>query len=269
MTEMVAVSSEELARRVRRHAVQMVHDGRASHIGAILSTVDLLAVLYGRVMQFRPKEPNWSNRDRFVLSKGHAGVALYATLAEVGFFPVSVLNTYYRNGSDLSGHVSHKGVPGVEASTGSLGHGVAMACGMALAGKLDGKKFKTYALVGDGELNEGAVWETVMFAAHQKLKHFTMLVDRNGLQAMGACDDICCMEPLAKRFEDFGWLAIEVNGHDHGVIEKALREETERPKCIIARTVKGRGVSFMENRLEWHYRTPDDEALRLALEEIG
>ena len=263
-----SLTSEYLAKVVRRHAVKMVHDGRAGHIGAALSCVDILSVLYADVLQINPKDPYWENRDRFVLSKGHAGVALYATLAERGFFPLEELDTYYKNGSTLSGHVSHKGVPGVEVSTGRLGHGIGIACGMALAGLLDKRTYRTFVVTGDGELNEGAVWETVMFASQHRLSNFTVIVDRNGQQAMGACSEICDLESISKKFLDFGWDVMDVNGHDHTELRQALTQRTDRPICVVAQTIKGFGVSFMENKLEWHYKTPNTDELNIALAEL-
>lgn len=264
------MNSEELAWKIRRHAIDMVHSAHASHIGGVLSSADIVAVLYADIAKFDVSNPDWENRDRIVLSKGHSGVVVYSALAECGFFSVSELDTYGQNGSKFSCHVLHKGVPGVEVSTGSLGHGVCMACGMALNGKLKNKEYRVYAIVGDGECNEGSLWETVMFAAHNKLDNFTIVVDRNRMQAMGFCDDIINMEPISERWEAFGWHVIDVNdGNDHEMLRQAFNEESQgKPKVIICRTIKGKGVSFMENQLLWHYRDPQGEYYYQAVKEI-
>lgn len=265
------MDSIKLAQKIRRHAVDMVHRSHASHIGAAMSVADILAVLYADVINYDAENPNWDGRDRVVLSKGHAGTAMYAALAECGFFPVEDLEDYYQNGSCLSGHISHKGVPGVEFSTGSLGHGMAVACGLALGAKLQGKPFHTYAIVGDGECEEGMVWEAAMIAAHQKLNHLTVIVDHNGMQALGDCDEVAGLGSLKAKWESFGWNTIELpDGNDHKALWKALRmTDPERPTCIVAHTVKGKGVSFMENQLLWHYRDPQGEAYEQAVRELG
>lgn len=264
------IDSVELAKKIRRHAIEMVHNSHASHIASALSAADILAVLYTDVLHFDPRDPQKADRDRFVMSKGHAGVSVYAALAESGFFPVEALETYYKNGSVFSGHVSHKGVPGVELSTGSLGHGIAVACGMAMAAKMEGKSYHVYTLVGDGECNEGSVWETALTANQYELDNFTIIVDRNGMQAMGKCEELLRMEPLADKWRSFGWTTVEVaDGNDHAQLRKAFSiEHNRKPKCIIAKTVKGKGVSFMENELLWHYRDPQGEFYERAIAEI-
>lgn len=248
----------------------MVHKSHASHIASALSATDIIAVLYANVLKIEPKEPQRPNRDRFVMSKGHAGVALYAALAETGFFPIEELTHYYTNGSVYSGHVSHKGVPGVELSTGSLGHGIAVACGMAMAGKNMPQPYDVYVLVGDGECNEGIVWETALTASQYKLDNFTVIVDRNGMQAMGNCEELLQMEPIVDKWHSFGWTVIDVtNGNDHDQLRQAFAAPARgRPKCIIARTIKGKGVSFMENNLLWHYRDPQGDLYQRAIQEI-
>lgn len=263
-------SSRVLAWKVRRHALEMTHRSRASHIASALSAADILSVLYSGVLRVDPKDPENPNRDRFVMSKGHAGTALYAVLAECGFFPVSELSDYYSDGSIFSGHVSHA-VPGVEVSTGSLGHGAAVACGMALAAKSTSQPYRVYALLGDGECDEGIVWETALAASQYQLNNFIVVIDRNGMQAMGRSEDIIRLEPLADKWRSFGWEVAEVmDGHDHDLLRSALSApKDDRPKCVIARTRKGKGVSFMEDRLEWHFKSPDEEQLKLALEELG
>lgn len=230
---------------------------------------DVVAVLFAEVARFNPQDPTWPDRDRIVLSKGHNGVAIYAALAESGFFPVEQLATYGEDGSPFSCHVSHRNVPGVEFSTGSLGHGVCVACGMALNAKLRKKDYRTFAIVGDGECNEGAVWETVMLAAQKQLSGFTIIVDCNGIQAMGDCADVINMEPMADKWESFGWHVSEVDGHDIDALREAFNENSGcKPKVILARTVKGKGISFMEHQLLWHYRDPQGDAYEQAVAEL-
>ena len=256
---------EALAKQIRIHALEMTHKAQSSHIGSCLSIADILAVLYGCVMNVRPFEPDWEWRDRFILSKGHACAALYAVLGERGFFPLEWLNDYYQKGSLLSGHVSHY-VPGVEASTGSLGHGLSVGCGMALA-----TKSKVYVLLGDGDCNEGSTWEAVMFAKQHKLDNLVVIVDYNRLQAMGETRDVIDLDSLADKWHSFGWSVGEVDGHNIEHLEHILKFTplpTGKPRCIIAHTVKGKGVSFIEGKVEWHYKYPNDEELRLALKEL-
>jgi len=263
------INTRELARKVRIHAVRMVNKGGSSHIGSVLSIVDILAVLYGKVMQYRSKEPKWTNRDRFILSKGHAGVGVYAVLAECGFFNVLELNKHYQDGSIFSGHVSHKGIPGVELSTGSLGHGLPVSAGMALAAKIDKKDHKIFVVMSDGELDEGSNWEAFMFAAHHGLNNLTAVIDRNKLQSMRTTEETLSLEPLRDKLIAFGWNVIEVDGHNHEELFLAIDGYTKKPKVIIANTIKGKGVSFMENKIEWHYRTPSGELLDQAMEDLG
>ena len=265
------MNSLELARRIRSHAIDMVHNGHAAHIAAALSAADIIAVLYADILNVDPRNPDMPERDRFIMSKGHAGVAVYAVLAECGFFPVSDLKNYYANGSVFSGHVSHKSVPGVEFSTGSLGHGIAVACGMALAARSAGKDYHVYTLIGDGECNEGVVWETALTANQYALDKFTVIVDRNGMQAMGHCEELMQMEPMADKWRSFGWTVLDVeDGNDHDQLRRAFCAPANgKPKCIIARTVKGKGVSFMENNLLWHYRDPQGEFYDKVIAELG
>lgn len=264
------IDSRELAWKVRRHVVDMAHNARASHIGGALSCADILAVLYSDIVRVNPLEPEWPERDRVVLSKGHNGMALYATLAECGFFPIDELKKYGQNGSKYSCHVSHKGVVGVELSTGSLGHGVCVACGMALAAKLTGKQYRVFAIVGDGECNEGSIWEMALLAHQYRLDNFTVIVDRNHMQAMGRCEDVMDMEPFAIKWNAFGWHVVEVaDGHDHCQLKETLSDiSVDRPRVIICNTIKGKGVSFMENQLLWHYRDPQGEFYDKAVCEI-
>jgi transketolase len=266
---MEGINTEELARKIRIHSVKMVNKGGSSHIGSVLSIADILAVLYGRVMNYRANEPKWDGRDRFILSKGHAGVGVYAVLAECGFFNTMELDKHYQNGSIFSGHVSHKGVPGVELSTGSLGHGLPVAAGMALAVKIDKKQHRVFVVMSDGELDEGSNWEAFMFAAHHSLNQLTAVIDRNRLQSMKSTEETLALEPLADKLSAFGWHVIEINGHNHEELYSALQCKVDKPVVIIANTTKGKGVSYMENKVEWHYRTPKDEFLVQAMKDLG
>jgi transketolase len=246
----------------------MVHRARASHVGSCFSCADLLAVLYADVMNYRPDDPAWPRRDRLVVSKGHAAAAVYAVLAESGFFPVAWLTRFCEDGSCLAGHVHH-GVPGVEASTGSLGHGLPIACGMALAAKVDDADHRVFALLSDGECDEGATWEAALFAAHQRLDNLVALVDHNHIQSLGRVEDVLGLAPFADKWRAFGWRVVEVDGHEHAAVRAALRERhPDQPTVVLAHTVKGKGVSFMQDSLLWHYRSPDDGELSLALAEI-
>lgn len=264
-------ATRRLARQIRLDVLEMIHASHASHIGAAFSCVEILAVLYSGVAKVDPANPLQLGRDLIVLSKGHAGVALYATLAERGFFPRRQLATYYQDGSLLSGHISHKGVPGVELSTGSLGHGVCVAAGMALAAKTKMMGSHVYAIVGDGECEEGSVWEMALLAAHYRLGNFTVVVDHNRMQAMGFCEQEIGLSDLESRWRAFGWDVIPVlDGNDVGQIHSALlRGSTDRPTAIIAYTTKGKGVAFMENELLWHYRDPQGEWYERARMELS
>lgn len=261
-----------LARRIRGHVLRMVHRARASHVGSCFSMADLLAVLYGAALRIDPRRPDWPDRDRFVLSKGHGAAAVYATLAECGFFPAEWLDTYCQDGTRLAGHVTHHGVPGVEVSSGSLGHGLSYAAGFALAGKRDGRPYRAVALLSDGECDEGSVWEAALFAPHHRLDNLVAVVDYNKVQSFGTVREVLDLEPLADKWRAFGWAAREIDGHDVGQILDALRGvpfEAGHPSAVIAHTVKGKGVGFMEGRLEWHYRSPDAAQLGQALAELG
>ena len=258
------MNSEQLAWLIRRHGVEMTHLSHGSHIGAVLSAADIVAVLYAQVLRYRAAEPAWPERDRFVMSKGHAGAAVYAALAEQGFFPVEELRTHYADGSRLSGHVSHH-VPGVDFSTGSLGHGLSAAAGMAYAAKKDGKDRRVFALLGDGECNEGAVWEAAMFACHFRLSNLTAIVDCNRMQSLDFTDNTIEMLDFGAKWRAFGWHVVECGGNDHAALRAAFASadanrthEPHRPTVILARTVKGCGVSFMQNDILWHYRFPHD-----------
>lgn len=262
-----------LAWLIRRHGLEMTHLSRGSHIGAIFSLAEIMATLYARVLQVRPQEPDWPGRDRLILSKGHAGAAVYAALAERGFFQVEELKTHYADGSRLSGHVSHKGIPGVEFSTGSLGHGLAVAAGMALAAQKDGQTHRVYCVLGDGECDEGAVWEAALIAHQFRLDRLVAVVDHNKMQSLDFCENTLSLSPFAEKWRAFGWNAIETDGHDVDALESAFDQarqnaDTRKPTVIIAHTVKGKGVSFMENNILWHYRTPQGEEYDAALKEL-
>jgi transketolase len=261
-----------LARAIRSHVLHMTHRASASHVGSCLSIADLLAVLYESVLHVDAAKPNWPSRDRFILSKGHACAAHYAVLAEKGFIPLDWLSTYGQNGGRLFSHSSCHGIPGMEVSTGSLGHGLSIGCGMALAGQRDENKFRVFVLLSDGECNEGSTWEAVMFASHHRLANLVAIVDQNKLQAFGYTDDVLNLKPLAEKWRTFGWAVQEIDGHNFREIERALLSvpfDVGQPSCIIAHTIKGKGVSFMENQLAWHYRSPNDEELQQALAELG
>lgn len=264
------MTSEELAVKIRINAIHMVHHAHASHIGGILSCADIVAVLYNDIANVFPTKPNDPGRDRVILSKGHNGVAIYAVLAELGFFPKEILKTYGDNGSIFSCHISHHDVPGVEISTGSLGQGVGVACGMALDAKLKQKKHQVYAIIGDGECDEGAVWEMALFAAHQRLDNFTVIIDRNKMQAMGFCNEVLDTYSLSEKWKAFGWTVIDVSdGNDHDQLREAFNQPFRgKPRVIIANTVKGKGISFMENELLWHYRDPQGNDYVQALKEL-
>lgn len=255
------MKSEQLAWLIRRHGIEMTHLSHGSHIASVLSVADVVAVLYNDVANVNPHNLNDENRDRVVLSKGHAGASIYACLAEKGFFDVKELKTHYADGSRLSGHVSHKGVPGVEISTGSLGHGVCMAAGIALSAKLDKKPFYTYAIVGDGECDEGSVWEMALFASHFKLNQLIVVVDHNKMQSLDFCENTLGLAPFKEKWQSFGWNVYDVDGHDHNALRKAFenaKKSTDKPSVIIANTIKGKGISFMEFDILWHYRFPHE-----------
>jgi transketolase len=260
----------QLARQIRTHALRMTNAGGGSHIGAIFSCADILAVLYSGILHVDPANPKSPTRDRFVLSKGHAGGGLYAALAEQGFFPVEQLLTHYQDGSDLSGHVSHK-LPGVDVSTGSLGHGLAIAAGMAYAAKLKAAPHRIFCLLSDGECDEGSTWEAVLFAAHHGLSNLVAIVDYNKIQGIAPVSDVVTLEPFADKWSAFGWAVREADGHDHKALQATLGVAPfapGRPSCLIAHTTKGKGVSFMENSVLWHYRIPRGAEFDAALAEL-
>ena len=259
-----------LAKQVRMDCVKMVYEGRSGHIGSMLSVADILAVLYNRILNVDPKDPKKADRDRLIFSKGHGGAALFATLAEKGFFPREWLPTYYHDDGKLSGHISHH-VPGVEFSTGSLGHGLPVACGMAMAAKQAGRSHRIFCIVSDGDLNEGSSWESIMLAPMHKWDNLTMIVDYNRLQALGRSCDIIDLEPLDRKLELFGWATKVVDGHDLAAVDGALQTLPLRsgaPSAVICRTVKGKGVSRFEDDYRWHYGPITEEIYREAQKEL-
>lgn len=267
----MAERTTALARAIRADALRMVHRANASHIGSSLSMSDLLAVLYGGILRVDPARPDWAERDRFILSKGHGAASAYAVLAETGFFPVEWLETYCQDGSKLAGHLT-RGVPGVELSSGSLGHGLPVGCGLALAAKADGAAYRVFVLLSDGELDEGSNWEAILFAPQHRLDNLVAIVDYNKIQSFGRVEEVLNLEPLADKWRAFGWEVREIDGHDHARIAEALSGapyEAGKPTAIIAHTVKGKGVSFMEDLLAWHYKSPNDEQLTQALAEVA
>ena len=264
-------ATRALARTIRRHVVQMTHRAKASHVGTSLSMAEILAVLYGGILRVDPSTLDSPDRDRFVLSKGHGCAGLYAVLAERGFFPVTRLAEFYQDGTRMAGHVTHGGIPGVEVSTGALGHGLSIACGMAFAGRRDRRRFRVFALLSDGECDEGATWEAALLAGHHRLETLVAIIDYNKIQSLGTVKEVLDLAPLAQKWKAFGWAVREIDGHDVAEIRGALSDiplDPTRPTCLVAHTVKGKGVSFMENDLLWHYRAPDAAEVARALAEL-
>ena len=262
---------KSIAAKIRLGALEAVHAAASGHPGGSLSIADIMAYLYFEEMNVKADDPKWADRDRFVLSKGHTAPALYATLALKGFFSSDELKKLRQVDSFLQGHPDMKGTPGVDMSTGSLGLGISTACGMALAAKIDGKDYRTYTIVGDGESEEGQVWEAAMFAAHYKLDNLCVIIDWNGLQIDGTVEEVMNPTPHDKKLEAFGFHVISIDGHDFDQIEAALNEARAtkgKPTAIIAKTVKGKGVSFMENQVGWHGAAPNDEQYAAAVAEI-
>ncbi|MGE5593103.1 MAG: transketolase [Betaproteobacteria bacterium] len=262
----------DVARRVRHHILSMIHTSGAGHPGGSLSCVEILVALYFREMRVKPEDPHWPDRDRFVLSKGHASAALYSVLAERGFFPVDELPTFDAIDSRLQGHVDMAKTPGVDMSTGSLGQGLSAACGMALGAKVSRKDFRVYCLLGDGETQEGQVWEAAMFAGNKGLDNLTAIVDYNKVQLCGPVAQVMPLEPYTDKWRSFGWSVVEVDGHDFEQLISGFRRARETagvPTVLVAHTVKGKGVSFMEGQAKWHSRPIAGDELERALEEIG
>lgn len=268
---MTNLNNEKLmAAKIRFHAVDAIHTAASGHPGGSLSCADILAVLYSGVMNIDSENPHWEDRDRFVLSKGHCAPALYAALALRGFFPVETLQELRSIKSHLSGHPDMQNVPGVDMSTGSLGQGLSAAVGMALTAKITGKSYNTYVICGDGELNEGQIWEAAMAAAKWKLDNLCVFVDINGLQIDGTTDEVMPTAPVDKKFEAFNWNVITIDGHDLEKVHEAIEffKNSDKPTAVIASTVKGKGVSFMENQVGWHGKAPDDAQYAVARAEL-
>ena len=266
------LSLEKTAYKIRKHALEAVYSASSGHPGGSLSIADILSVLYFDEMRIDPKNPKDENRDRFVLSKGHCAPALYGALAERGFFPVDDVKTFRRIDSYLQGHPDMKGVPGVDMSTGSLGQGVCAANGMALAGKLDKKDYRVYAILGDGELEEGQVWEAAMFAPHYKLDNITIFIDFNGLQIDGDIAKVMSPLPIDEKFKAFGWNVIVIDAHNYDEIKNAIKTAKNtkgKPTAVIAKSIKGKGVSFMENEASWHGAAPNEEQYNQAISELN
>lgn len=258
----------ELARQARRSALQMCSRSGASHIGAALSVIDILAVLYGYVADVSPHRTDDPSRDIILVSKGHSASGVYAVMAHAGYFPVEWLDDYYLDGSHLGGHVTAHGIPGVELSTGALGHALPFGVGRAITDDLDGIDRRVFVVMSDGECAEGSNWEAALMAAHRGLRNLTVIVDRNRLQILGETEDVLGLEPFADKWRSFGWDVLEMDGHDHVELTKAMRHRAGSPVCIIANTIKGKGVDFMEGKVEWHTLVPNDEHLAAALAQL-
>ncbi|MFA5577684.1 MAG: transketolase [Tissierellaceae bacterium] len=263
---------QQVANEIRKSIIRMLEKSKSGHPGGSLSAVEIMTALYFKEMNIDPGNPKWEDRDRFVLSKGHGTPVLYGTLAERGFFPKEELDSFRKIDSILQGHPDMKSTPGVDMTTGSLGQGLAAANGMALAGKLDHKGYRVYAMIGDGESQEGIIWEALMLSAHYKLDNLTVFLDYNGLQIDGKVSDIMNIEPIDEKYRAFGWHVIKIDGHSFDEIFAAIEESKQtkgRPTMIIANTIKGKGISYMENQAGWHGKAPSSEEAKIALEELG
>jgi len=272
MTDYNIADLEGIARKLRRHVITMISQAGSGHPGGSLSAADIVTALYFRVMRHDPSNPRWPDRDRFILSKGHAAPVLYAALAECGYFPLEWLTTLRKSGACLQGHTDSRLTPGVDMSAGSLGQGLSVGIGMALAAKLDKNDYRVYVLLGDGECQEGQVWEAAMFAPNYKLDNLTAIVDFNGLQLDGFTKQIMDLEPFVEKWRSFKWEVLQIDGHDMQQVVDALRnagQVKDKPVVIVARTVKGKGVSFMENNVDYHGKAPDKAETEIALKELA
>ncbi|MDO8496879.1 MAG: transketolase [bacterium] len=258
-----------VAKKVRKSILDMTYNANDSHIGCALSSVDILVALYFGVMKIDPTKPKDLQRDRFILSKGHIASGLYAVLSEKGFFKIKDLSSFAKDGSSIPSHVAQDAVLGVETSGGSGGHGLSLGAGMALAAQIDNAPYRVFVLTGDGELQEGSIWEAAMFASSRNLKNLTLIVDRNMFQTWGRVDDVVALEPLAERFRSFGWDVDEIDGHDIANLIKVLSATGNKPHVVIARTVKGKGVSFMEGTGDWHNGVLTEEQYKIAIQEVS
>lgn len=267
--EVDIMNSVKLSKLIRSAILKMVYNSGGSHIASALSIVDIVTVLYNDILKFDPKIPKWEKRDRFILSKGHACTPIYALLAQFEFFPIKDLESYGKDSSNLMNHISHK-VEGVEFSTGALGHGLPFGVGKSKAAKILKEDWRTFVLLSDGELDEGSNWEAFMFAAHHKLNNLTAIIDYNKLQSLDTVENTLNLEPLASKFEAFGWDVSEVDGHNHeDLLKEFIKVHEFKPRVIIAHTTKGKGVGYMENKVEWHYKTPNKEELEIALNQLS
>lgn len=267
----VPINSQELAKKIRLDCLSMTKNGNSSHIGSNLSMADIIAVLYCNIIKFNPSKPESINRDRLIVSKGHAAAALYSVLAQCGFFKLSKLKTFYKDSSDLCGHVTSKNNPGVEFSTGSLGHGLPVAVGIAKAFKLLGRKNSVYCIMSDGECDEGSNWEAILFASHHKLNNLQVIIDYNKIQSLSSVNKTLNLEPFVDKWKSFGWEVLEVDGHNHNKLKNILKKSIhhkDKPSCLIAHTIKGKGISFMENSVLWHYRSPQGDEYNNAYNEL-
>lgn len=264
-----SIELSKLAKKIRRKILKMIFESQSSHIGAALSIVDILVVLYFKIMNFSPENYNDPSRDKLVLSKAHGSAALYAALSEKGIIPTSYLERYYVDDGLLPGHLDATSASGIEFSAGSLGHGFPAAIGMAIANRQSSNEGKIFVIIGDGECNEGSVWEGIMFASHHKLDNLTVVVDYNKIQSFGMTNEVINQESMVDRWKSFGWDVFEVDGHNFASLTDAFLKPCSRPKVIIAHTVKGKGISFMENKLEWHYKSPNQEQFDLAISELA
>ena len=263
---------KKIGNEIRKNIIEEVYSAQSGHPGGALSCADILTVLYFNEMKIKKEEPNWEDRDRFVLSKGHASPAIYGTLAEYGFFDKEALKTFRKIDSFLQGHPDKNKVPGVDMTTGSLGQGLSAANGMAMMGKLNNKNYRVYCLVGDGEIEEGQIWEAAMTSSHFKLDNLCLIVDNNTLQIDGNVENVMNVNPIGEKFKSFGFEVIEIDGHNYEEIKYALEKAKtikEKPTAIIAHTIKGKGISFMENQVGWHGKTPNEEQYKLAMQELN
>lgn len=256
---------------MRQQAMKMVYAKQLGHLGGDFSAIDMLATLYFGVLRYDPARPDWADRDRFVMSKGHATGALYTALCAAGYFPEEWLDTYMGHHSKLNGHPNRQYLPGVETNTGPLGHGFPVALGIAIAGQISGADYRTYVLTGDGEQQEGSNWEAAMTAGHRKVRNLTLIIDRNRLQQGARTEDTAGLDPLDDKYRAFGWHVIKVDGHDYGQLQETLAApvgDRDKPLCVIASTVKGKGVSFMEDQAKWHHGVPNAEQFAQAMKEL-
>lgn len=268
MKEKFSEETKNLPSKLRLKVLDMINKAGSSHVGSAFSIAEILSVIYSGVLNIFPDNINDHNRDRVIISKGHAVSILYAVLAEKGFFPKDWLNTFYKNDTLLAGHATSKNIPGIELSTGSLGHGLSVGCGIAFSGFIDNKDFKVIVLMSDGECNEGSVWEAILFAGHHNLKNLIVLIDYNKIQSLAHTKDILNLEPFKDKWVAFRWNVVEIDGHNMDEIYDAFQTKSSMPTVIICHTIKGKGVSFMENTVLWHYRTPVGEELQNAIIEI-